>query len=152
MKIHPIKTRADYEKALMRIEALMDAKPDTPKGDELDVLTTLIGHYEDTCYPITPPDPIEAILFRMEQAGLTRKDLKPYLGGRGRVSEVLNCTRPLSLNMIRGLHAGLGIPLESLIGKARRSKKKTRLFGVWKNNPKSLHVSGYVSNVCNGRH
>ncbi|MEK7084057.1 MAG: transcriptional regulator [Patescibacteria group bacterium] len=152
MKIHPIKTKADYEKALARIEALMDAKPGTPKGDELDVLTTLIEHYEDKHYPVTPPNPIEAILFRMEQGGFTRKDLEPYLGGRGRVSEVLNGTRPLSLNMIRGLHAELGIPLESLIGQTRHSKKKNRLFGVWKNNPKARQVSGYVSNVRNGRH
>lgn len=151
MKIHPIKTRADHEKALARAEALMDAKPGTPKGDELDVLTTLIEVYESKHYPIAPPGPIEAILFRMEQAGLTRKNLEPYLGGRGRVSEVLNGKRPLSLKMIRMLHADLGIPLESLIGETRRSKKKTRLFGAWKNNPKTRHVSTYVDSMRNGR-
>lgn len=141
MKIHPIKTKADYEKALTRASALMDAKPGTPNGDELDVLTTLIEVYENKHYVIAPPAPIEAIRFRMEQAGLTRKDMEPYMGGRGRVSEVLNGRRPLSLKMIRMLHAGLGIPLESLIGKAGRPKRKTRPLGAWKSNPKTSGVS-----------
>ena len=90
----------------------------TPPGDELDVLVTLVESYEDKHFPIESPDPIEAILFRMEEMDLMRKDLEPYIGSRHRVSEVLNRKRELSLNMIRRLHEGLGIPIENLIGKA----------------------------------
>ena len=115
MDIRPIKTDADYERALARIEALMDAERDSDEGDELDVLTTLVEAYEAQHFPIEPADPVEAILFRMEQQGLSRKDLEPYLGSRQRVSEVLNRRRALSLEMIRRLHEGLGIPLENLI-------------------------------------
>jgi HTH-type transcriptional regulator/antitoxin HigA len=115
MDIRPIKTEADYERALARIEELMDAERDSDAGDELDVLTTLVEAYEAQHFPIEPADPVEAILFRMEQQGLSRKDLEPYLGSRQRVSEVLNRRRALSLEMIRRLHEGLGIPLENLI-------------------------------------
>lgn len=118
MYIQPIKSEQDYQQALARIDELMDAEPDTPEGDELEVLATLVETYEDKHFPIESPDPIEAILFRMEQMGLTRKDLEPYIGSRHRVSEVLNRKRELSLNMIRKLHNGLHIPLENLIGKA----------------------------------
>ena len=116
MTIRPIKTESDYEKALERIAALMDARPDTPEGDELDVLTTLVDVYEARHFPIGPADPVDAILFRMEQQNLSRKDLEPFLGSRHRVSEVLNRRRGLSLEMIRRLHRGLKIPLENLIG------------------------------------
>jgi HTH-type transcriptional regulator / antitoxin HigA len=116
MDIRPIKTRRDYQRALARVAELMDAKPGTPEGDELDVLATLVEAYEDKHFPIDTPDPVEAILFRMEQMGLTRKDLEPYLGSRHRVSEVLNRKRDLSLGMIRRLHKGLKIPLDNLIG------------------------------------
>ncbi len=115
MDIKPIKTEADYDAALARIEALMDAEPDTREGDELDILVTLVQVYEAKHYPVDPPDPIDAILFRLDQAGLDRKALEPYIGHRGRVSEVLNRKRPLSLEMIRKLWKGLHIPLESLI-------------------------------------
>jgi HTH-type transcriptional regulator/antitoxin HigA len=118
MNINPIKTEADYDAALERIELLMDAEMNSPEGDELDILVTLIEAYEDKHHPIAPPDPVEAIIFRMEQDGLDRKDLEPYLGGSGRVSEVLNRQRPLSINMIRKLWEGLHIPLESLIKKS----------------------------------
>ena len=118
MDIRPIKTEQDYNHALARIEALMGAEPDSPEGDELDILATLIEAYEAKHHPIYPPDPVDAILFRMEQLGLTRKDLEPYFGGRGRVSEILNRKRGLSLDMICKLHTELHIPLESLIGKA----------------------------------
>ena len=118
MDIRPIKSTQDYERALARIDELMDAEPDTPEGDELDVLVTLVESYEDKHFPIESPDPVEAILFRMEEMDLMRKDLEPYIGSRHRVSEVLNRKRELSLNMIRRLHEGLGIPLENLIGKA----------------------------------
>lgn len=115
MNIRPIKTEQDYEATLKRIDELMNAEPDTPEGDELDVLATLIVVYEEKHYAITPPDPVDAILFRMEQMNLTRKDLEPFIGERGRVSEVLNRKRSLSLEMICRLHEGLGIPLESLV-------------------------------------
>lgn len=119
MEIHPVHTERDYEAALQRIDALMDAEPGTPEGDELDVLATLVEVYEARRHPINPSDPIEAIRFRMEQQGLNRKDLEPYIGHSGRVAEVLNCRRSLSLAMIRRLHKGLGIPLESLIQPVR---------------------------------
>lgn len=115
MDIRPIKTEQDYERALERVESLFDAEPDTPEGDELDVLATLIEAWEDRHLAIEAPDAVEAIRFRMEQMGLQPKDLEPYIGGRGRVSEVLNRKRGLSLRMIRNLHEGLGLPYESLI-------------------------------------
>ena len=116
MDIRPIKTEQDYEQALERIAELMDARPNTKAGDELDVLTTLVEAYETQHFPIEPADPVDAILFRMEQQGLERKDLEPFLGSRHRVSEVLNRRRGLSIDMIRRLHKGLKIPLENLIG------------------------------------
>lgn len=115
MNITPIKSENDYDAALERIDALMDAELDTPEGDELDILVTLVEAYEAKLHPIDPPDPIEAILFRMEQMGLDRKDLEPFIGQRGRVSEVLNHKRPLTLAMIKKLWKGLHIPLESLL-------------------------------------
>ena len=115
MDIRPIKTEQDYDAALAEVESLWGAESDTPKGDKLDVLITLIEAYEAKHHPIAPPDPVDAILYRMEQAGLTRKDLEPYIGKSGRVSEVLNHKRPLTLEMIRKLWKGLHIPLESLI-------------------------------------
>lgn len=95
----------------------MSAKPGTDEGDELDVLTTLIDAYEAENYRIEPADPIEAITFRMEQLGMKRKDLEPFIGSRARVSEVLNKRRGLSLKMIRRLHEELNIPLEALVGR-----------------------------------
>lgn len=118
MTITPIKTPRDYERALHRIERLMDANPGTKGGDELDVLTTLVEAYEAKHHAICPPDPIEAIKFRMDQLGMTRKDLEAIFGGRGRISEILTKKRGLSLEMIRRLHHELHIPLESLIGTA----------------------------------
>ena len=115
MDIKPIKTESDYEAALAEIERLMGAEPNTPEGDKLDVLTTLVETYEDKHYPIDPPDPIEAIIHEMESKGLTRKDLERYLGNRARVSEILNRKRSLSLQMIRNLQEGLGISAEILI-------------------------------------
>lgn len=115
MRIHPVKTEDDYNKAMQRIEALMDALPDTEEGDELDVLATLAEAYERNHFPIDSPDPVEAILFRMEQMGIDRKALEPFLGGRNRVSEVLNRKRDLSMSQIRKLHDGLNIPLENLV-------------------------------------
>lgn len=118
MDIRPIRTKRDYERALRRIETLMDAEPGTDEGDELEVLATLIDVYEGKHFPMDAANPVDAILFRMEQQGLERKDLEAFIGSRHRVSEILNRKRGLSLDMIRRLHAGLGIPLEVLIGDA----------------------------------
>jgi len=118
MNIYPIKTETDYKNALSRIEGLMDADPNTEAGAELDVLATLIDAYETKHFPIDVPDPVAAILFRMEQMGISRKDLEPLLGGRNRVSEVLSRKRGLSITQIRKLHDGLHIPFENLLGAA----------------------------------
>lgn len=115
MNIKPIKTETDYTEALQAVENLMDAKIDTPEGDNLDVLVTLIEAYEEKHHPILPPDPVEAIVHQMESQGLTRKDLIPFFGSRARVSEILNKKRSLSINMIRKLQKGLGISAEILI-------------------------------------
>lgn len=115
MDIQPIKNEQDYDSALAEIEHLWGSKEGTKDGDKLDILLILVENYDNKHHQISPPDPIEAIKFRMEQMNLTRKDLEPYIGSRGRVSEVLNHRRKLSLNMIRNLHANLSIPLESLI-------------------------------------
>ena len=116
MNIHPIKSETDYEQTLSEVEKLWGAKEDTDEGDRLDVLLILIENYESKHHPIDPPDPIDAIRFRMEQMNLSRKDLEGIIGSRGRVSEILNGRRNLSLGMIRKLHANFHIPLESLIG------------------------------------
>lgn len=116
MTIRPIRNSSDHERALKRIRSLMSAKPGTDDGDELDVLATLVDAYEAKQFPVELADPIEAIRFRMEQTGLERKDLEPFIGSRARVSEVLNRRRGLSLKMIRALHEQLDIPLEALIG------------------------------------
>jgi HTH-type transcriptional regulator/antitoxin HigA len=115
MDIRPIKTEADYEAALKEIEGLFDAVPNTPAGDRLEVLTTLVEAYEEQHYPIPSPDPVEAILYHMESRGLSRRDLEPYIGNRARVSEILNRKRSLSLRMIQQLHTELGIPAEVLL-------------------------------------
>jgi len=117
MEIQAIKTEQDYDRALSKIEELWGIDEGTEDGDKLDVLLILVDDYEKIHYPILPPDPIEAIKFRMEQMNLTRKDLEPYIGGR--VSEVLNHQRGLSLNMIRNLHVNLSIPLENLISETK---------------------------------
>jgi len=115
MDIKPIKTKTDYRAVLKEIEGLMMARANTPEGERLDVLVTLVEAYERKHYPMELPDPIEAIKFRMESLGLKPKDLQPMIGGLNRVYEVLNYTRPLTLPMIRRLHEGLGIPAECLI-------------------------------------
>ena len=115
MEIKPIKTKTDYEAALKDIEQLWGSSYGSPEGDKLDVLATLVEAYEEEHYPILPPDPIEAILHHMENQGLSECDLEPYLGSRPCVSEVLNRQRGLSLDMIRKLHNGLGIPADILV-------------------------------------
>ncbi|CAN5884686.1 DNA-binding protein [soil metagenome] len=115
MQIRPIKTKADHRAALKEIQRLMDAKPGTPAGDRLEILTTLVDHYESQHEPVEPPDPIDALRYHMESRGLTRGDLEPYLGSRARVAEVLNRRRTLTIEMIRRLHEGLGISADVLI-------------------------------------
>jgi HTH-type transcriptional regulator/antitoxin HigA len=115
MDIKPIKNDRDYHRALKDIDALMNAKPNTAEGDKLDVLATLVEAWEEKQHPIDAPDPIHAIEFAMDQRGLSRRDLGPYIGSRARVAEVLNHKRSLTLPMIRRLHAGLGIPADVLI-------------------------------------
>lgn len=120
--LKPIRTEADYEAALEEVERLWGAKSGTPDGDRLDVLATLIEVYETKHYPMDPPDPVEAIKFRMEQQGLTRKDLEPIFGTRNRTSEILNRRRGLSIEMIRQLHERLGISADVLIRPSRLEK------------------------------
>src|SRR3954469_3709918 len=119
-EVKPIRTKRDYEAALKEVERLWGAKAGTRDGDRLDVLAILIDAYEAEHYPMDPPDPVEAIKFRMESQGLTRKDLEPLIGTRTRVAEVLNRKRSLSIGMIRRLHTELGIPADVLIRPTRR--------------------------------
>ncbi|MGX9576969.1 helix-turn-helix domain-containing protein [Mesorhizobium sp. f-mel] len=120
IELKPVRSEADYAAALAEAERLWGAKSGTPEGDRLDVLATLIEVYEEKNHPMDPPDPIEAIKFRMEQQGLSRKDLEPIIGTRGRVAEVLNRRRGLSIEMIRNLHDQLGISAEVLIRPTRQ--------------------------------
>ena len=126
MNIEPIKTDGDYRRTLSEIEGLMTAERDTPQGDRLDVLVTLVEAWEAQHYPIDLPDPIAAIRYHMEQNGLAPKDLAPYIGGRNRVYEVLNRKRSLSVKMIWRLHRELGIPAESLIKHGAEAQQVTR--------------------------
>ena len=115
MDIKPIKNSEDYRAALKEAETLMLAAPDSPEGERLDVLVTLIEAYERKHYALDLPDPVEAIKFAMESRGLSAKDLQPMIGRLNRVYEVLSRRRPLTLKMVWRLHKGLGIPAESLI-------------------------------------
>jgi HTH-type transcriptional regulator / antitoxin HigA len=115
MEIMPIKSNRDYRRTLVEIEGLMQARRGTPEGDRLDVLVTLVEAWEAKHYPMDFPDPVAAIRYHMESRGLEPKDLVPFIGSRNRVHEVLNRKRRLSLKMVWRLHAGLGIPAESLI-------------------------------------
>ena len=121
-ELKPIRTESDHERAMAEVERLWGAKSGTPEGDRLDVLVTLIEAYEKEVYPFDPPDPIEAIQFRMEQMGLSRKDLEPFIGSRARVAEVMNRKRGLSIDMIRRLNEGLGISGDILIRPTREDR------------------------------
>ena len=121
-EIKPIRTEGDYQQAMTLLKTLWGAETGTPESDRLDLLVTLIDIYESARHPIDLPDPVDAILFRMEKQGLTRRDLEPVLGSRGRVAEILNRKRPLSLEMIRRLNAELDIPAEVLIQPIRPAK------------------------------
>jgi HTH-type transcriptional regulator/antitoxin HigA len=124
MEIKPVRTNADYERTLREIERLWGAKAGTPDGDKLDILATLVEAYEQKHFPIDPPDPIEAIRFRLEQQGLDRRALVGIIGGRSRVHEVMNRKRALSLEMIRRLHERFGIPAEVLILPIRAGRRR----------------------------
>lgn len=124
MNIKPIKTEKDYEGALARIERLWDAAPNTPKSDELSVLVILVEFYEAEKHRILPPDPIEAIKFRMDQMGLKKTDLARYLGGRNRSTEILSRKRSLSVRMMRTLHDQLNIPAESLLADPHPGRRR----------------------------
>jgi HTH-type transcriptional regulator/antitoxin HigA len=115
MEIRPIKTEEDYNTSIHRIEVLWGAKKDTPQGDELDLLVTLVESYEMKHYPIAPPDPVDAIKFRMEQMDMTKADMVQYIGSQSRVSEILNGRRKLTLGMIKALYKGLRIPADILL-------------------------------------
>ena len=119
--LKPIRSESDYQAALAEVERLWGAKSGTPEGDRLEIVATLVDAYENEHEPMDPPDPIEAIEFRMEQQGLTRRDLEGILGSRARVAEVLNRKRDLSISMIRRLHETLGISAEVLIRPVRKS-------------------------------
>lgn len=123
MSIRPIRTEADHRAALAEIQLLFDAAPGTARGDRLDVLTTLVEAYEKRHLALPAPDPVEAIKYHMESRGLTRTDLEAYIGSRARVAEILNRKRVLSLEMIRRLHRGLGIPVEILIQSYRTAHR-----------------------------
>lgn len=124
IQIRPIKTKQDHSAAVKRIEALMGSKPGSIEGDELDMLATLVCAYEEKHFPMDPPDPLVAIQFRMEQQGLTRKDLEPMIGSRARVSEVLAGKRRLTLPMIRRVRDGLGISADLLVGTTKTSVRR----------------------------
>jgi HTH-type transcriptional regulator/antitoxin HigA len=126
MDVKPIKDESDYDAALAEIAEMMDARPDTPEGDRLDVLVTLVEAYEERHWRVNPPDPIEAIKLRMQQRGLTHRDLEQVLGSKSRVSEVMNRKRPLTIEMIRRLHKTLGIPVESLVQPTTRGRTRRR--------------------------
>src|ERR1035437_10053394 len=135
MEIRPIRSEADYQAALKEIEKLMESQPGTPEGDRMDVLVTLVEAYEAKHFPIPEPDDAVGVLeYYMESRGLSRSDLIDYLGSKERVSEVLNRKRGLSLEMIRRLHHGLGIPADLLMGKRVH-------------NPSSVHTSQAMKNV-----
>ena len=130
MDIKPIRCEEDYQAALIEIEALIGSQPGTSEGDQMDVLVTLVDAYEARNFPIPEPDdPVQVLEYYMESRGLSRVDLLPYLGSKERVSEILNRKRGLSLEMVRRLHMGLGIPADLLIGK--KAHKTTSKKGPW---------------------
>lgn len=137
MIIKPLKTKKAYRSALKEIESLMRSKANTPEGDRLDVLTTLVEAYERSHFPMDLPDAVDAIKFRMEQANLTVNDLESVIGRTNRVYEVLSRKRPLTLRMIEGLHLRFGIPAESLLRQQNRSSKSAGAHRSYQRAPNS---------------
>lgn len=119
MQIKPLKTESGYQETLRRIEQIFDAEPGSDEGDELEILSILVDHYEETHFPVDLPDPVEAIRFRMEQLGMEQKDLTRLIGSKSRTSEILNRKRSLSVSQIRTLHHTLHIPAEVLLRESR---------------------------------
>jgi HTH-type transcriptional regulator/antitoxin HigA len=136
VELHPIRTDADYRAALDEIDKLWDSQPGSPEDDRLEILTTLVEVYEAKHYPILPPDPIEALHYYMESRGLTRRELQEYIGSRGRLSEILNRRRMLSIDMIRQLHVKLGISANVLIQPYSIQYPKSKTTPKSKNLPK----------------
>jgi len=120
MNIKPIRSESDLQESFRQLEKVFQAKSGTKEADDMEILVTLIEAYENKHYPITPPDPVDAIKFRMEQQGLKARDLEEHIGSSGRVSEILNRKRPLSLKMIKCLHKNLHIPYESLLAEVHK--------------------------------
>lgn len=148
--IKPIRTEADYKAALARVDMLMDAEPGTPEGEELDILADLIDHYEAKHVPMGFPSPIAAIEFRMEQAGLTHRDLVPFIGSRAKVSEVLSGKRQLTMPMARALHEHLGIPAEVLLQEPGATLGEPLAGLEWERFPlKAMARLGWIRNVRN---
>jgi HTH-type transcriptional regulator / antitoxin HigA len=141
MDIKPIKNERDYEAALRRVEALWDSAKGSAGSNEMDVLATLIEAYERERYPVDLPDPVEAILFRLEQQGKNSRALIGVIGQRSRVHEVLRWKRPLSIQMIRALHTKFGIPANMLIQAGRKTRKSTRRGGSRRLRRASVKVS-----------
>jgi HTH-type transcriptional regulator/antitoxin HigA len=135
MRIHPIRTEADHDSAVSRIAELIGARPDTAEGEELDILATLVDAYETKHHAIDAPDPIAAIQFRMEQQGLTRKNLEPLIGSRARVSEIMTRRRPLTLAMIRRVRDELGISADLLLGHSKNTRHKRAHPSKFKRGP-----------------
>lgn len=157
MTMKLIRSEADYDEALSRLEELMGARAGTPEGDELELLSTLIEHYEEERFPIEAPTPLAAIRFRMEQEDLSPRDLEPYIGSRARVSEVLSGERALSIDMIRALHQHLGIPAESLIRPEpvadtgpvlEPSRPVLKLLSQWKVLNRDELYGSFLSRAC----
>lgn len=145
-RIRAIRSDADHKAALARIDALMDAVPGTPEGDELDVLADLVEHYEEKHVPIGHPSPAAAIRFRMEQAELSPRDLVPIIGSRAKVSEVLSGKRELTLKMARALHRDLGIPAESLLQEPGRALPRTMTETQWDRFPlRTMAKLGWIA-------
>jgi HTH-type transcriptional regulator / antitoxin HigA len=140
MTIHPIRTPQDHKRALARLDEIWAPKPGTPEGDEFEVLGTLVAAYEAVAFPIGPPTPIEAIEFRLEQQGLTKKDLEPIIGTRARVFEIMKGKRSLTLPMIRRLHAKLHIPLEALVAECVVSPTKRNGRSVVAKSPRKIRA------------
>lgn len=149
-KIKPIRTEADYEAALVRIETLMDAEPGSPEGEELDVLTDLVELYEAKHVPLGYPSPVAAIEFRMDQAGLTQRHLVPFIGSRAKVSEVLSGKRQLTMPMARALHEHMGIPAEVLLQEAGATLSEPLAGIEWERFPlEAMCKLGWIPNARN---
>ncbi|OGN78691.1 MAG: DNA-binding protein [Chloroflexi bacterium GWB2_54_36] len=150
MEIKPIRSEADYQAALKEIKNLMESQPGTPEGDRMEVLVTLVEAYEAKHFPIPEPDdPVEVLEYYMESRGLNRSDLIAYLGSKERVSEVLNRKRGLSLEMIRRLHRGLGIPADLIVGKHTHNPTRTHPARIAPASPKG--TKSQVRAVNSGR-